>query len=226
MMLAFVTILLFLQRKIVPALWSGWCLFGITLLPVIGIVTIGAHWIACRYLYWPSVGLSILLIWGGERLIQKMKFPKNAVKIILAGILGACLVTTSFYLPCWQNSYKLFQHAVDTVPNNWVAHVSLRAAYGREGNHEKAAEHFIEAIKIFPDITNRIKTHWLDFYYMGKVNWRKKLVPQTASYLREAARLLAEKDPKTLNPDSLHERTKLAACLKAFDSGQPDQCIL
>lgn len=220
------TAVLFFRRKQVPALWTGWCLFGIMVFPVVGVITIGAHWIACRYLYGPAIGLSIMLLWGGEAALSKIRFPKNGIRLLAAGILGCYLAVASTYLAYWQNSYKLFWHAVDTVPHNWVAHVNLRAAYGRDSDHQKAAEHLIEAIKIFPDITNRIPMHWLDFYYMGQVNWEKGQVQQAESYLRESARRLAQEKPENLVPINLPQRNNLAACLAAFDSNLPDNCKL
>ena len=218
--------ILFFRRKAIPALWVGWCLFVITLIPVIGIITIGAQWIACRYLYFPAVGLSIMLVWGGESLLNKLNFPRNAIRFLIAGILSAYLITTSVYLSYWQNSYKLFQHAANVIPHNWIAHVSLRAAYGRDGNHEKAAEHLIEAIKIFPAVTNRIPLHWLDFYYMGAVNLHNGKVFQTESFLREAARRLAEEPPEIIQASDKLIRDNLANCLAAFDSKNPSACVL
>ncbi len=221
-----ITVILFIRREKMPALCIGWYLFGLTLLPVIGIITIGAHWIACRYLYWPSLGLSIILVWGGEFLFEKFPIAKKIRSFLIAAILGAYLAVCSNYLSYWQNSYKLFQHATEAVPNNWIAHVSLRAAYGRDGNHKKAAEHLIEAMKIFPDITNRIPIQWLDFYYMGKLNWDKNQIPQAESFLREANRRLAQEKPENIYADSKPERDRLAVCLRAFDAKNPKGCVL
>ena len=217
---------LFLNRKKHPSLWMGWCLFGITLFPVSGIVTIGAHWMACRYLYWPSVGLSILLVWGFPFLLSKARFIQRTWLILSLCLLAALAIRTSVFLSYWQNSYKLFQHAIETVPHNWLAHINLRATYGRDGNHEKAAEHFIEAIKILPAVTNRLSLHWMDFYYMGAANWHQGKRLPAESFLREAARRLKETPPKDILPSSQTKRDHLAACLAAFDAKNPDACPL
>lgn len=223
---ALITGAFYFRRKQSPAIWTGWCLFGIMLIPVIGVITIGAHWIACRYLYGPAIGLSIMLIWGGEALLSKLHFPKKIIYIFSTALLGGYVSVTSVHLGVWQNSYKLFKHAEQTVPNNWIAHVSLRAAYGRDGDNLKAAEHLIEAIRIFPDITNRISLHWLDFYYMGQVKLQSGQMMQSESYLRESARRLSEIKPDDLFSDSLPQRKNLSACLAAFDAKQPEICKL
>ncbi len=106
-----------------------------------------------------------------------------------------------------------------------MAHVNLRAAYGRDGNHEKAAEHYLEAIKIFPGVLEKIKPHWLDFYYMGKVNWKRDQIPQAESFFKEAARLIAATPPQKLHPDTSDERKVLENCLAAIQSNQPQSCV-
>lgn len=216
--------ILFKKRNGLPALWVGWCLFGICLLPVIGIVKLGAHWIACRYLYWPAVGLSITLVWGGEMIANKMNVSKKIIALLVSLLLAAYAGTSSVYLEKWQNSYALFSHAEKTISHNWVAHINLRAAYGRDGHHEKAAEHYLEAIKIFPGVMQRIKPHWLDFYYMGKVNWKNGKIPQAESFLNEAARLIAEINPDSFHPDTLNERRLIKTCLAAARANRPSDC--
>ncbi len=45
----------------------GWCLFVITLVPVIGIVQLGSQAMADRYAYIPCIGLFIIITWGFRR---------------------------------------------------------------------------------------------------------------------------------------------------------------
>ncbi len=219
------TALLGWKRNRIPVLWVGWCIFLISLLPVIGIVKLGSHWIACRYLYWPSVGLALILIWGGAAVIEKLPLLRKPLLIGMAILLLGWGVTTARYLEKWQNSYVLFTHAEKTVPDNWIAHINLRAAYGRDGQHEKAAEHYLAAIKIFPGVLQKIKPHWLDFYYMAKVNWRQGQRLQAESFFKEAARLIALTPPEKMHPDTLEDRKILTNCLAAIESNQPESCV-
>ncbi len=218
--------ILFLKRKNCPAAWAGWCLFGISLLPVIGIIKIGAQWIACRYLYWPATGLSILFIWGSDFLASAFSVSKRILSFFAIGILAISFVLCSNYLGQWQNSYKLFYYSLHSVPNNWVAHVNLRAAYGRDGNHLKAAEHLIEAIQIFPDVLNRTPLNWFDFYMIGKVLQQRGKNEIALSYLKESARLLAALNPAMLTIDSEPQRINLKKCLPLIAKGNILNCQL
>ncbi|HRK61304.1 MAG TPA: tetratricopeptide repeat protein [Candidatus Omnitrophota bacterium] len=225
LILILITLVLFLQRKKQPALWVGWAFFGIMLFPVTGVITIGSHWITCRYLYGPAIGLSLVAIWGIASLLPKIRLPKTVVHILAASVLAGYFISASIYLTYWQNSHKLFQHALETIPRNWVAHVNLRAAYGRDGDHDKAAEHLIQAIKIFPDVTNRIPLHWLDFYYMGKAYWNRGQIPQAQSFFKETARRIAEAKPEELHPRTEATRRGLANCIISIDAGRPQDCV-
>ena len=225
---------LFFRRKKIPALWVGWCLFVISLMPVIGMIPIGAHWIACRYLYWAATGLSIFFIWGGETFLKKINFNGNAIRIIIALILVAYLSTTSIYLKYWKNSDVLFKHALDVAPNNSNVHMILRSVYGRNGDHMKATEHLLAAIDISPSLLDSLPLiKWTDLYWMGAVSLNMGNMLKAESYLREAAELLAKKHPQGIARNMLLRddsetlmRDNLENCLAAFDSKNPSACVL
>jgi tetratricopeptide (TPR) repeat protein len=58
---------LLLARR-APWFLAGWAFYGITLLPVIGIIQIGSQAMADRYTYLPYTGLFIVLAWLAARL--------------------------------------------------------------------------------------------------------------------------------------------------------------
>jgi hypothetical protein len=51
-----------------PWLMTGWLWYLITLLPVIGLIQVGTQSMADRYTYVPSIGLFVLMSWGGGEL--------------------------------------------------------------------------------------------------------------------------------------------------------------
>jgi len=64
-----------------PYLAVGWLWFLGTLVPVIGLVQVGAQARADRYMYVPMVGLAIMLAWGAADVVRKA--PGIAVAVIL-----------------------------------------------------------------------------------------------------------------------------------------------
>ncbi len=51
------------ERFTRPYLVTGWLWFLGTLVPVIGIVQVGAQGMADRYAYLPAIGLFLMLVW-------------------------------------------------------------------------------------------------------------------------------------------------------------------
>ena len=60
-----------------PYLFVGWLWYAITIAPVIGIISSGAHAMADRYHYLPSVGITIMLVWGIPSLIKSEDIRKK-----------------------------------------------------------------------------------------------------------------------------------------------------
>ena len=62
-----------------PYLAVGWLWYLIMLAPVIGLVQVGAQARADRYMYMPSVGISIMLAWGAADLLARAPRVKPAI---------------------------------------------------------------------------------------------------------------------------------------------------
>lgn len=104
-----------------PYLAVGWFWFLGTLIPVIGLVQVGAQSAADRYTYIPSIGLLVAIVWGGRDLVRFLRIPLPIVATITAALLIACAALTSRQLGYWRNSKVLFEHAVATDPSNLLA---------------------------------------------------------------------------------------------------------
>ena len=63
------------------AVWSwlatGWFWYLGTLVPVIGLVQVGAQAMADRYTYIPSIGLFIAVVWGIEALLALIPVTRS-----------------------------------------------------------------------------------------------------------------------------------------------------
>jgi tetratricopeptide (TPR) repeat protein len=64
-----VSILLWRLRRRYPPLLMGWLWFCGTLVPVIGLVQVGDQSMADRYMYLPSLGVFIVIVWGAGGLL-------------------------------------------------------------------------------------------------------------------------------------------------------------
>ncbi len=136
-----------------PYLTVGWLFFLGTLLPVIGIIQVGAQAMADRYSYIPLIGLFIIIAWGAADVFNRWRYRKIAVTILAVVLLGAWTILTSVQVRHWQNSITLFSRAVDvdTTNKNYTAHNSLGFALVGVGRIEEAIEHYEKALQISPN---------------------------------------------------------------------------
>ncbi len=78
---------------------TGWFLFFITLIPVIGIIQVGRQAMADRYAYVPCIGLFIVIAWGLGSMVEAAVLPRFAAAIAALGMIAAMAAATIHYLP-------------------------------------------------------------------------------------------------------------------------------
>jgi tetratricopeptide (TPR) repeat protein len=153
------------KQKYLPV---GWFWFVGTLIPVIGIVQVGAQAYADRYTYIPYIGLFIMLAWGLPQLLSKWPQRKIALglsMVIVLTTLGICAHRQTSY---WKNSVTLFSHAIEVTQNNHLAYNNLGNAYAILGRLPEAMEDFKQAIKIKPDYAEPLDALGVAYARLGR----------------------------------------------------------
>jgi hypothetical protein len=88
-----------------PYLTTGWFWFFGTLVPVIGLVQVGAHSIADRYAYVPLIGVHVACVWGFHEVVRWARLPRAALwisSILLLLLVG--MKSRDELLP-WMNCF-------------------------------------------------------------------------------------------------------------------------
>jgi tetratricopeptide (TPR) repeat protein len=135
-----------------PYFAVGWLWYLVTLVPVIGLVQVGAQARADRYTYVPMVGLCIMLAWGAESFALHWPRAKPAIVALAASVCVAWAAAAWVQIGYWRNSESLFQHAVDVTSGNYVAEHNLGSALMEEpGRLPDAIRHLQRAVQIKPD---------------------------------------------------------------------------
>src|SRR5262249_55918947 len=120
-LLTICSVLMALKARKYPFLLMGWCWFLGTLVPTIGVVQVGSQSIADRYMYIPSIGLFIIIVWGLCELKLPLKHHRTILVCSASTACLLCLAWTSLQLSYWQDSIRLFRHAVEVTTDNYVA---------------------------------------------------------------------------------------------------------
>uniref|UniRef100_Q02CU7 Tetratricopeptide TPR_2 repeat protein n=1 Tax=Solibacter usitatus (strain Ellin6076) TaxID=234267 RepID=Q02CU7_SOLUE len=138
-------------RRNYPYLAVGWGWYLVTLLPVIGLVQVGAQARADRYMYLPMTGLLIALAWGAAEFARRRPGAAPAIKVLAIAFCVACVLVTWAQIGYWQDSRTLFAHALQVTSGNYLAHHNLGVELADEGRYEAAIAEYQEALRIRPD---------------------------------------------------------------------------
>jgi tetratricopeptide (TPR) repeat protein len=165
-----------------PCLLVGWFWFLGTLVPVIGLVQIGSQSMADRYMYIPSIGLFILVVWGLNDLPGS--WPQKQKIVVLAGTaaLAGCLACTWVQLKYWQDSISLFRHAMEVTTDNHVACACLAQALDAIGQEDEALILCTNAVRIEPNYPP-------GQFFLGMILLKKGKSEEALNHLSAAARL-------------------------------------
>jgi tetratricopeptide (TPR) repeat protein len=126
---------------------TGWLWYLVTLVPVIGLVQVGAQARADRYTYIPMAGLTIALVWGAAEILERRPQLRTAVA---AAAIIACLALTWKQAGYWHDSISLYNHAIEATSENYVAHFNLATVLEAGGRPAEAIEQYREAVRIRP----------------------------------------------------------------------------
>jgi len=132
-----------------PFLFTGWFWFLGTLVPVIGLVQVGGQSMADRYMYVPSIGLFVALVWMLRRAAARV--PVAGMATVVTIVLFICTVLTYQQSRLWHDSVTLFTHAARVVPPNSVVLNNLGSALLEAGRASEADEAFSRALELDPE---------------------------------------------------------------------------
>lgn len=133
-----------------PFLAVGWFWYLVTLVPVIGLVQVGAQARADRYTYLPLIGVFMALVWGGAEVIRHFNLDRRLVAGTTVGILVLLSVLSYAQIGVWRNDLTLYGHAVRVMPDNLVARNHFGNALFETGRYGEAWVQFEAAITLAP----------------------------------------------------------------------------
>ena len=151
-----------------PYAFVSWAWYLGTLVPVIGLVQVGAQAAADRYTYIPLIGIFIAIAWGLAALVEArppLRYPAAA----LSGLAIVALIpVTRAEVRHWHDNVTLFTQALAVTSNNYVAHNNLGLAQEGRGDTERAITHYEAALAIKPDYVDALINLSAALHHAGK----------------------------------------------------------
>jgi tetratricopeptide (TPR) repeat protein len=183
--LAAIVFVVWLGRRF-PFLITGWFWYLGMLIPVIGLVQVGAQSMADRYTYLPLIGVFILLVWGAGEVLESWRLPKQVMWSMAMLILAACTARTLDQLRLWQNTETLFHHTITVTKGNAVAYYNLGEYYSGKGKLDEAVDNYLKAIQIRPGYDDALNN-------LGVALALKEELDEAVARIRESIRYQPDK---------------------------------
>jgi protein O-mannosyl-transferase len=140
----------------------GWFWFLGTLIPMSGLVQVGAQAMADRYAYLPFIGLFLMFCWGvadfqpaagraDSKWLEEGHTSSTWLTVACIALLVALAAVAHQQLWYWRNSLALWEHAAETTAGNWMAEDMLGAVTLELGKGDLALAHFQSALALNPN---------------------------------------------------------------------------
>jgi tetratricopeptide (TPR) repeat protein len=170
---------------------SGYLWFLGTLVPVIGIIQVGAQSRADRYTYIPMIGVFVAVVWLVSDIADAKAVAMRwrvGVPVVILAVLSAVSWRELGY---WRDSVDLWTHALQVTPSNIIAEENLGATLGDLGQEDAALIHYQNAVSINPIEPNALMN-------LGTNLMRRRRLKEASGIFETIIR--TSKDPQWLGP--------------------------
>jgi Flp pilus assembly protein TadD len=130
-----------------PYFIVGWSWYVITLIPVIGLLQVGAQARADRYTYIPSIGICVIVAFGLADLFSVFfrNITKPALALTTAGVTAAMIPPAYQQVGYWHDSETLYRHTLSVTKSNWFVHNGMGSILNSQAELLRAQHKFTEA---------------------------------------------------------------------------------
>ncbi|MBN1912807.1 MAG: tetratricopeptide repeat protein [Candidatus Omnitrophica bacterium] len=183
---------------------------------------VGISWlVAERYLYFPSLALSILAAFFIEKYSGR-KLISRAINLILISVILLYSYLTVLRNADWKTHESIWRATVKSSPLSPKAHNNMGDVYSREGNLEGAAREFTRAIELKGDYADAYHNLGHTYQIAGKLDQAIYNYKKAVSFnprLYQSYRNLAVIYLKRGQPARVKENLEKALSLIPGDAG-------
>jgi hypothetical protein len=145
------SVIVFALFKARPYLIVGWLWYLGTLVPVIGLVQVGAQAFADRYTYIPAIGIYIMVSFTLFEEVRGRTLQKSLVLLPIILVLALLLFRARDQVESWKDTGCLFGRAVQVTGGHYLPRFHLAKWLEEQGRLEAAYDQLREVIDARPD---------------------------------------------------------------------------
>ncbi len=148
----------------------AWFWYVGALVPVIGLVQVGAQSMADRYSYIPLIGIFVGVAWGMHELLVRWKASMRMAGTAAVILILALSVKTWFQVSRWKDSSRLFEYVLKISPQNYMAFYVLGTLSAAKGEHQAALDYYRKGLRIAPGMAAMLNNMGSSLYTLGRVD--------------------------------------------------------
>ncbi len=166
--LAALTVAALRLRRAAPYAAFGWFWFLITLLPVIGILQVGAQARADRYLYVPLIGIFLAVVWGAAELARRRPDTRIPASLAIAAAVALLGLAAHRQAGHWRDSGSLWRHALAVDPRSETALYQLSEHERELGRIRQQADLLRDLLRLNPRHQRALNNLGIARYRLGE----------------------------------------------------------
>lgn len=142
-------------RRNHPYVLVGWMWYLVTLVPVIGLIQVGAQARADRYMYVPLIGLAIMVVWGVPEIMSRLagsRMTQIALPATAVAVIAICTTMARTQVSYWADDVTLWRHAIAVTDKNYMAYNLLGLAYRDRRQWDDALANYAIAERYAPPL--------------------------------------------------------------------------
>jgi len=156
-------------RRASPGPLAAWTYYVVTLLPMLGLISVSTQLVADRYTYLPGMAWATLV--GGAVLTGLRRWQSRDRLLLgtgLAAILALLIAMSWRQSRLWHDSETLFRHALSQSPGIPEVHNSLGSVLVGQRRIEEGLAEYRKALAIKPDFTRAMNNLGLALIGQGR----------------------------------------------------------
>jgi hypothetical protein len=148
--LALASVAAVMGRRRYPYFFVGWFWYLGMLSPVAGLVQVADHPLADRYMYLPSIGLFVALVWGCMRTAARWPYLRPVFAAGAAIAIALLVVLATCQTSLWRDDGVLWAHTLASTTDNGKAEYWVGESLIKSGHFDEALPHFRRSDELLP----------------------------------------------------------------------------